>query len=88
MTSWKRSAVLVAILAMGALGATAQSASAYVACNGAGECWHSDHRYRAPGVALQWHPDDWYFHRSWDHDHWRDYHGGRGYYRNGVWITF
>jgi len=37
------------------------------------------------------HPDDWYFHRHWDSDrdyHWRGYHEGRGYWRNGVWITF
>lgn len=88
MTSWKKSAALAAVFAIGAVGATAQSASAYVACNAAGECWHTDHRYNPPGVTLRWHPDDWYFHRSWDHDHWRAYHPGRGYYRNGVWITF
>ena len=35
------------------------------------------------------HPDDWYFHRHWDNDrqyHWREYHEGRGYYENGVWV--
>lgn len=88
MISRIKSAALASVLALGALGASAPSASAYIVCNDRGECWHQDHRYRAPGVGLQWHPDDWYFHRSWDRDHWRDYHGGRGYYRNGVWITF
>jgi len=44
----------------------------------------------APGVRFDFHPDDWYFHRHWDNDsryHYRDYHAGRGYYRNGIWIT-
>jgi hypothetical protein len=64
-------------------------AAAYVVCNNAGDCWHSDTRYAAPpGVTFDWHPDDWYFHQHWDADrHFRDYHEGRGYYRNGIWIT-
>ena len=70
-----------------ALVATAGSASAYIACN-AGDCWHTDRRVHAPGVTFDYHPDDWYFHQHWDADrHFRDYHDGRGYYRNGVWIT-
>jgi len=25
----------------------------------------------------------------WDNDHhWRDYHEGRGYYREGIWVPF
>lgn len=88
MTSLKKSAAVAAILALGALALSAQSASAYVACNGAGECWHTEHRYHPRGEALQWHPDDWYFHRTWDNNHWRGAQPGRGYYRNGVWITF
>lgn len=65
-------------------------ASAYVACNKEGDCWHTDARVRVPGVTFSFHPDDWYFHQHWDNDrdrHWRDYHEGRGYYRNGVWVT-
>ena len=65
-------------------------ASAYVACNSTGDCWHTESRVTVPGVTFSWHPDDWYFHQHWDADkdrHWRDYHEGRGYYRNGVWIT-
>ena len=48
-------------------------------------------RYRGRASRFDYHPDDWYFHRRWegDRDHrWRDYHEGRGYWRNGVWITF
>ena len=82
-------ALLAATLATGTLAATTGAASAYVACN-ATECWHTDARVARPGVHLVYHPDDWYFHRSWTGaaTRWHDYHQGRGYWRNGVWITF
>jgi hypothetical protein len=70
--------------------AFAAPASAYVACNRDGDCWHTDRRVTVPGVTFEYHPDDWYFHQHWDADrdhHWREYHEGRGYWRNGVWIT-
>jgi hypothetical protein len=85
-------AAIAALLALGGLAATTSAASAYVVCNDVGDCWHTDARYHyGPDVHVQYHPDDWYFHRDWnnDHDHhWRDYHDGRGYYRNGLWVTF
>ena len=69
------------------LAATAP-ASAYVACNKDGDCWHTDSRVTVPGITFDYHPDDWYFHQHWDADrHFRDYHPGRGYYRGGVWVT-
>ena len=73
----------------GALVALASPASAYLACNRDGDCWHTESRYRAPGVRFDYHPDDWYFHQRWDdRHHYRDeHHEGRGYYRSGVWIT-
>ena len=86
-----KKALLSSVFALGALAVFAAPASAYVNCNREGDCWHSDDRARAPGIRFDSHPDDWYFHRHWDSDrehHWRDYHEGRGYYRNGVWITF
>jgi len=93
MISIKKIAATAGVAATLALGlAAASPASAYVVCNGVGDCWHTDHRYAyEPGLQVQVHPDDWYFHQDWGHDnthHWRDYHQGRGYYRNGVWITF
>ncbi len=88
MASVKKTAALFGAVALGALALSAQSASAYVACNAAGDCWHTDHRYRAPGVTLQWHPDNYYFHRDWDHDHWRGHQEHRGYWRNGAWFNF
>jgi len=75
-------------IAAGALVAMAAPASAYVACNREGDCWHTDSRAAVPGVTFSYHPDDWYFHQRWDSNrHFRDYHEGRGYWRNGIWIT-
>lgn len=77
-------------LLLGGLLATlaAAPASAYLACNRDGDCWHTESRYRAPGVRFDYHPDDWYFHQRWDdRRHYREHHEGRGYYRSGVWIT-
>jgi hypothetical protein len=79
-----------ALMATGALVATAGTASAYMACNHeGGDCWHTDSKVRAPGVRFDYHPDDWYFHQKWDGGdrHYRDYHEGRGYYKGGIWIT-
>jgi hypothetical protein len=79
-------------LGAGALALTAGSAQAYVVCNAHNECWHVDKRYqyREPGIVV--HPDDWYFHRDWDDkspNRWRhEEHRERGFWRNGVWITF
>ena len=80
--------LILGAAAVAGLALAAVPAQAYIACNG-DDCWHTESRYRAPGVTFAYHPDDWYFHRHWDGDryHWRDYHEGRGYYRNGVWIT-
>jgi hypothetical protein len=77
-----------ASLSLAGLAATTSSASAYIACNRDGDCWHTDSRVRAPGVRFDFHPDDWYFHQHWDANrHFRDYHEGRGYWRGGVWVT-
>ncbi len=84
-----RKILLTAALLASAAGVFASPASAYVVCDRDGDrCWHTEARYHYPQGRYAWHPDDWYFHRHWDADHWRDYHEGRGYWRNGVWITF
>lgn len=84
---------VLAALGAGTVAFSATSASAYIACNRAGDCWHVDRRYhyREPRIVV--HPDDWYFHRDWDHDrdhHWRreDHSRERGFWRDGVWVTF
>jgi hypothetical protein len=84
-----RTALLGALAGAGALAAMAVPASAYIACNREGDCWHTENRVAVPGVAFEYHPDDWYFHRHWGGDRmrYREFHEGRGYWRNGVWIT-
>jgi hypothetical protein len=80
---------LVAAISGGALIATATTASADVACNAAGECWHVHDRLTYPAEAgVTFHEDAWAdSHR--DHSyHWRKDRFDRGYYRDGVWITF
>ena len=89
MKHWLFAASVAALLGASGLVLSSTNASAYVACNAEGDCWHTDQRYHPPGVTFTYHPDDWYFHRHWadEHDrHWREYHEGRGYWRNGVWI--
>jgi hypothetical protein len=82
------STTVAALVSIAGLAASSTAASAYVACNRDGDCWHTDSRARVPGVRFDYHPDDWYFHQRWDANrHFRDYHTGRGYYRGGVWIT-
>ena len=51
---------LVAAMSGGALIATATTASADVACNGRGECWHVHDRLAYPaGVGITFHDDRW-----------------------------
>src|SRR5258706_11669366 len=87
-----RTLILGTLVSTGALAAFAAPASAYIVCNDFGDCWHAESRYERPGIRFQYHPDDWYFHRTWsDRDRWRwrsEYHRDRGYWRNGIWITF
>jgi hypothetical protein len=82
-------AATAALLGLGFVAMSTGPAAARIVCNAEGDCWHTDHVYRQPGVRFDVHNDDWYFHRDWDHDrdhHWRGYHEGRGYWRQGVWI--
>ena len=81
------SSAATAMLGVAAIVLSAGSASAYVACNRDGDCWHTEARVATPGVRFDYHPDDWYFHQRFEGNrHWRDYHEGRGYYRGGIWI--
>jgi hypothetical protein len=80
--------LLAATAVAGLCLAAAAPASAYVACNHEGDCWHTETRVKVPGVTFDYHPDDWYFHQTWGPDrHFRDYHPGRGYWKGGVWVT-
>jgi hypothetical protein len=76
-----------ALFGAGMLALSAGSASAAVACNGAGECWHVRGHYTYPpeaGIVI--HPEGWKWGPT-EHFAWRD-HAGRGYWRNGIWVKF
>jgi hypothetical protein len=76
-----------ALLGAASLAITASSASAYIVCNGEGECWHVKHRYQYhPEFGLVVHPDGWAWGAN-EHYVWRE-HTGRGYWHNGIWIHF
>jgi hypothetical protein len=79
-----------ALLGAGVLIASMNSASAYVVCNRWGECWRTPYRYHyAPGLRVRFYDDAWYRRHHWRNRYrWRSDHPGRGYWRNGVWITF
>ncbi len=87
----KKFAYLALISLVGAAGLAVSTApaSAYVACDRAGDCWHVQDRVRYPRSAgITIHPDDWRWGRR-DRDRYRfREHDGRGYWRGGVWIQF
>jgi hypothetical protein len=76
-----------AALSISAVAVMTASASAAVVCNAEGECWHvrNNYAYR-PEFGLVVHPDGWRW-GAGDHYVWRE-HRGRGYWHNGVWVTF
>lgn len=85
---------VAALVGLSALAATSTAASARTVCNRDGDCWQTSDRYDYPAtLGVRFHNDSWR-HRSWhDRDHyrnyhWRDQHEGRGYYRQGLWVTF
>jgi hypothetical protein len=80
-----RTIVLGTIAGAAGLAAMVAPASAFIACNHAGDCWHTDNRDFHHGWGIVVHDDAW----RWrgDRYHWRE-HEGHGYWRNGVWITF
>ena len=49
--------------------------------------WHVHDRYtHDPGFGVVIHDDNWKW-GTGDHFRWRE-HAGRGYWRNGLWVTF
>jgi hypothetical protein len=78
---------LCAVLATGAIVASASAASAAIVCNLEGDCWHAARPmvYRGrPDVVV--HPDNWRW-RAGEHYVFRE-HTGRGFWRHGVWVVF
>ncbi|MEJ0046663.1 MAG: hypothetical protein WDN04_11530 [Rhodospirillales bacterium] len=76
-----------AFLGFGALVASTSTASAAIACNAEGVCWHVPRAYAyAPAYGVVVHPDHWRWGPS-EHFVWRE-HPGRGFWRGGVWVKF
>jgi hypothetical protein len=79
---------VAALLGIGAAAVTTTPAEARTVCNRYGDCWHERNSYSyPPGIGIRYYGDDY----RWRHRHgyhWRDHHEGRGYWRNGIWITF
>jgi hypothetical protein len=76
-----------ALLGLGAICGIASTASAAIVCNAEGVCWHVRHPYayaRSYGVIV--HPNNWRWGPG-EHFVFRE-HGGRGYWRGGVWVGF
>ena len=81
-----RSFAKAALLAAGALALAAASASAEIACNDEGECWHIKGKvdFYKPEHGIHIHPDNWKWGEK-EHYRFRE-HDGHGYWRGGVWI--
>ena len=76
------------LLASGALALTAATASAEIACNDEGECWHIKGKadFYKPEHGIHIHPDSWKWGEK-EHFKWREHEGeGHGYWKSGVWI--
>ena len=75
------------LFGLAAVAVTAPAATASVVCNAEGQCWHVHRNYTyAPEFGVVVHPDHWRWGPD-EHYRWRE-HGGRGYWRNGVWVRF
>lgn len=75
------------LLGASALALTATSASAAIACNKEGQCWHVKNAYKyQPEFGVVIHENNWKWGPT-EHYTWRE-HTGRGYWRNGLWIRF
>jgi len=79
---------VAALLGLGGLAATTTAADARTVCNRFGDCWHESARYDYPArLGVRFYGDDWRW-RHHDGYRWRGHHEGRGYWRNGIWVTF
>jgi hypothetical protein len=69
------------------LAATAQPSSAMIACNKLNECWHVREYYvYRPEYGVSVHPVNWRW-KQHEHFRWHE-HAGRGYWLNGIWVSF
>jgi hypothetical protein len=92
LKTWLGTGAVAAVLAAGGLVAIPSTASADVACNSYGECWHVQRHYTEypSGIGIQFYGDDWRrAHERDTHYHWmKDRDDDRGYYSHGEWHVF
>ena len=84
----KQTKVALAALIVGCGFAFASTtASAAIACNSAGDCWHvhGDYTFH-PDFGVIVHPNDWAW-KEGEHYKWRE-HEGRGYWHGDSWTEF
>jgi len=81
---------LMTAVAVGGLALSGTPASAHIACNRFGECWHTSARYdKYPAnLGVVFHDDSWRATHT-THRHWRDDpKDDHGYYDHGHWRAF
>jgi hypothetical protein len=79
--------VTIALSALAVLGLSSLSASARIACNNDGVCWHVHEDWAfPPGAGVVIHPDDWRW-KDNEHYSWRE-HAGRGFWNGDRWQVF
>ena len=77
--------VALALSAFGVLAFSSLSTSAAIGKN-AGDCSHTHEVYTyPPGARVEIDPDNWHW-RHGKHFAWKE-HEGRGYWRDGTWVT-
>ena len=83
----KTRVALAALVAGCGLAFASTTASAAIACNGAGDSWHvhGDYTFR-PDFGVVIHPDTWTW-KEGEHHRWRE-HEGRGYWQGDAWREF
>jgi len=81
---------LAVSMAVGIAATTAGAASADVVCNRWGDCWRVHERYDTypPAVGITFHDDAWWAAHPSGHWRWHDRDDDRGYYRDGIWVSF
>lgn len=79
----------VALALVSAVVLSSTAASAAIVCNDEGDCWRVKKRYEyKPEFRLHVYDDNWRWGRADRHKYrWREARG-RGYWRQGVWVTF
>ena len=71
----------VALIGIGVFACGVTNASAYVACNHEGDCWHTNKGYKYPPEAhVRLFPDTWKY-------NWRGEGQGSGYWSKDNWVN-